>query len=102
MNRGIIRKATRELLPITLLLGVILLLVELVLAYVLPTFSRQFSSQILRLEFIRTLVKAMLGADLGQALQPPLFASIAWVHPVVLALVWAHAIILCTRIPARQ
>src|SRR5437868_11033489 len=102
MNRGITRKAARELLPITLLMGLIALLVESVLAYVLPTFSRQFSSQILRLEFIRTLVKAMLGADLGEALQPQLFASIAWVHPVVLALVWAHAIICCTRVPAGE
>jgi ABC-type transport system involved in multi-copper enzyme maturation permease subunit len=31
-----------------------------------------------------------------------MFQAMAWVHPVVLALVWAHAIISSTRIPAGE
>ena len=63
MNRGIMLKSARELLGITLLLGVLLLAMEAILAYVLPTFSRQFSMQMLRVEFVRNMIKAMLGTE---------------------------------------
>jgi len=102
MNRGILAKAIRELLPITLLLGALLLLVEMVLAYVLPTFARQFQMQMMRVEFFRNIIKAMLGTDMAEGIGTEMFSAIAWVHPVVLALVWAHAIICCTRVPAGE
>jgi ABC-2 type transport system permease protein len=102
MNRGILLKSAREVLPVTLLLGGLLMLMQGVLAYVLPTFSAQFSSQMLRVEFLRNVIQAMLGTDLAEGVGPQLFVAIAWVHPVVLALVWAHAIIVCTRVPAGE
>src|SRR5262245_15611582 len=102
MNRGIMLKAVRELVPITVLLGLLALLVEAVLAYVLPTFSRQFSIQIVRVEFVRNIIKAMLGTDMAEGIGPEMFSSIAWVHPVALAIIWAHAIICCTRVPAGE
>jgi hypothetical protein len=102
MNRGVMIKALHELWPTTLLLGLILMALQGVLSYVLPTFQREFSSQILQLPFIRTLVQAMLGMDVSEGLGPRVFGAIAWVHPVVLATVWAHAIICCTRTPAAE
>ena len=102
INRGILLKSAREVLPITLLLGGLLMLVQAVLAYVLPTFSAQFSSQMLRVEFVRNLIQAMLGTDMAEGVGPQLFVAMPWVHPVVLALVWAHAIIVCTRVPAGE
>ncbi len=102
MNRGVMIKAFRELWATTLLLGLIVLAVETVLAYVLPTFQKEFSEQILQLRFVRAMVQAMIGADIAQGLGPQLFGSIAWVHPVVLATIWAHAIICCTRVPAAE
>jgi ABC-2 type transport system permease protein len=102
INRGILRKSAREVLPVTLLLGALLMLMQAVLAYVLPTFSAQFSSQMLRIEFVRNLIQAMLGTDLAEGIGPQLFVAMPWVHPVVLALVWAHAIIVCTRVPAGE
>jgi ABC-type transport system involved in multi-copper enzyme maturation permease subunit len=102
VNRGIVLKSAREVLPVTLLLGVILLGVEAVLAYVLPTFARQFSQQIFRVPFVRSMLSAMLGTDLAEGIGPQMFAAMAWVHPVVLATIWAHAIIVCTRVPAGE
>ena len=102
MNRGILLKSAREILPVTLLLGALLLAMQAALAYVLPTFSAQFSSQMLRVEFVRQMIGAMLGADLAAGIGPEMFVAMAWVHPVVLALVWAHAIIVCTRVPAGE
>ena len=102
MNRGIMLKSARELLPITLLLGVLAFGAEAVLAYVLPTFSRQFSVQMMRIELFRNVIKAMLGTDLAQGIGPELFVAMPWVHPVLLAIIWAHAIICCTRMPAGE
>jgi ABC-type transport system involved in multi-copper enzyme maturation permease subunit len=102
MNRGIVLKAAREVLPVTLLLGVILMGVEAVLAYVLPTFSRQLSTQLLQVAFVRSIIQAMLGTDLADGFGAELFFAIPWVHPVTLAIVWAHAIICCTRVPAGE
>jgi ABC-type transport system involved in multi-copper enzyme maturation permease subunit len=102
MNRGIMLKAIRELLPITLMLGMVALGAEAILAYVLPTFSGQFSMQIMRVELVQNIIKAMLGTDLAEGIDLTTFGSIAWVHPVMLAIVWAHAIICCTRVPAGE
>jgi ABC-type transport system involved in multi-copper enzyme maturation permease subunit len=102
VNRGLIIKALRELWPATLLLGCALFLFEGVLAYVLPTFAQQFSTQWLQMKFAQTILKATLGAEVGSEIGPDLFTSIPWVHPVVLAITWAHAIIICTRVPAGE
>src|SRR5262249_49885112 len=102
MNLGVMLKSAREQWPITLLLGLIAMGIEALLAYVLPTFQREFSMQILQLPFVRTMVRAMLGMDVGAGLGPQLFGAIAWVHPVVLATVWAHPIVCCTRVPAAE
>jgi ABC-type transport system involved in multi-copper enzyme maturation permease subunit len=102
VNRGVMLKAARELLPVTVLLGVLLLAIEAVLAYVLPTFAQQFSAQLARIQFFQSIIKAMLGTDLPEGFGADIFSAIPWVHPVVLAIVWAHAIICCTRVPAGE
>jgi ABC-type transport system involved in multi-copper enzyme maturation permease subunit len=95
-------KSARELLPVTVLLGMLLLVIEAVLAYVLPTFAQQFSAQFVRIQFFQSIIKAMLGTDLAEGIGPEMFSAIPWVHPVVLAILWAHAIICCTRVPAGE
>ena len=102
MNRGIMLKAARELLPITIMLGVVGLAAEGILAYVLPTFSGQFTQGMMRVEFVKNIIKAMLGTDLAEGIDLTTFGSIPWVHPVLLAIVWAHAIVCCTRVPAGE
>lgn len=102
MNRGIMMKAIREIWPTTLLLGVAILVVEGVLAYVLPTFSQMFSEKMMQLKFFENMIKAMLGTEMSGSIGPEIFSSIPWVHPVVLALTWAHAIVVCTRVPAGE
>jgi ABC-2 type transport system permease protein len=105
MNRGLVLRALREWWPMTLGLAIALMLVEAILGYVLPTFREQFATQLMQLAFMQKLIGAMLGVDLaggGGAIGPELFTSIAWVHPVPLALVWAGAIVGCTRVPAGE
>jgi len=102
MNRGLLVRGLRESWPTTLLLGLVLMGVEAALAFVLPKFGAQMSEQWLQLDFVRGIIKAMLGTEIGDRLGPQMFQSIAWVHPVALALTWAHALVSCTRVPAGE
>jgi len=102
MNRGMILKAVREIWLTTLLFGLALLIVEAVLAYALPTFLDEFATQFLQLQFFQTILRALLGTDVGNVIGPETFQSIAWVHPAVLTIVWAHGVIGCTRVPAGE
>lgn len=86
----------------TALLGLALALVEGILAYVLPTFAEQFLSDVAAIPFVQTIFKVLLGEDIGAGMGPELLTAVAWVHPVVLALLWAHAAISCTRLPAGE
>src|SRR6266576_737339 len=102
MNRGLIIRAFRESWPTTLVLGLVLFGVEAALAFVLPKFSGQMSQEWLQMDFARGIMQAMLGTEIGNRIGPQMFQSIAWVHPVVLALTWAHALVSCTRVPAGE
>jgi beta-exotoxin I transport system permease protein len=102
VNRGIVVKSARELLPATLLLGLALLLAEAVLAYVLPTFARQIVGNIMQLPFAQTFIRALVGVEVSADMGPEVFGAIAWAHPVALALLWAHAAISTTRLPAGE
>jgi len=102
MNRGLLLKSWRETWPPTVLFGGALFVIQAILAFALPKLQSQLSAQLASTPFLRNLIGAMIGTDVGGGLGPEMFAAIAWVHPVVLALVWAHAIVLCTRVPAGE
>jgi ABC-type transport system involved in multi-copper enzyme maturation permease subunit len=102
MNRGLCLRAWREVWPTTLVLGLVLAGAEAILAYTLPKFGSQFGQQWLQMEFARGIVQAMLGTEIADRIGPQMFQSIAWVHPVPLALTWAHALLCCTRVPAGE
>ncbi|MEE8458228.1 MAG: ABC transporter permease subunit [Phycisphaerales bacterium] len=102
MNRGLLAKSIHEAWLVTVLLSAALMLIEGILSYVLPTVMQDFSATLLQLPFFRTIIQALLGADVGDQLVPQTFVAIAWVHPTVLALVWTQAIVFCTRVPAGE
>ena len=102
MNRGLIEKSLRETWPITLGFGLLFLVLESFLAYVVPVYGSQLQSSILQLDFVRNLLGALIGADLSEGLGPHILAVFPWVHPVVLVVIWAHGITFCTRVPAGE
>ncbi len=102
MNRGLILKSLREAWVATLLLSLALMAISAILAYVLPTFADQFSTVFPQLEFAQRMLQALLGTDIGDQIGPGVFNSMAWVHPVVLAIIAAHATILSTRVPVGE
>src|SRR5437879_10859029 len=100
MNRGLLLRALRESVPTTLLLGLVLMVVEAALAFVLPKFGAQMTQEWLQMDFARGIMQAMLGTEIADRIGPQMFQAMAWVHPVVLSLTWAHALICRTRVPA--
>jgi ABC-2 type transport system permease protein len=102
LNRGILLKSARELLPATLLLGLAIMLAEAVLGYVLPTFAKQLVGDLAAMPFLQNIFKALVGAEVTAGAGPEMFTAVAWVHPVPLALLWAHAALGSTRMPAGE
>ncbi len=86
----------------TLLVSAGMLIIEILLAFVLPTIERQFQGMFAQMPFMQTMMKALLGTDVGPEFGMQGIQALAWVHPVVLALVWAHGIIISTRLPAGE
>jgi putative exporter of polyketide antibiotics len=102
INRGLIRKALHELLPIMALFGTLALLFEAALAFVLPKLAVQLSDQLLQMPFLQNIMRAILGVDVADGVGPGFIMSMCWAHPGVLAITWAHTIITCTRVPAGE
>src|SRR5262249_30400318 len=102
MNRGVMRKAFHETWVNTLIIGAALLGFEILLARVLPILESQLQGIVAQLPFVQTMLKALLGADLGPSIGREAIAALAWVEPAVLALAWAHPIIICSRVPAGE
>ena len=100
MNQGLLLRAFCESWLTTLGFALVLLGVEAALTFVLTKFGAQISEQML--DFERRIIQAMLGAEVKDRIGPQMLQSIAWVHPVVLALTWGHAIISCTRVPVGE
>ena len=99
MNRGLLLKSLQEVWVISGLFAVALMIVEALLGYVLPTFAEQFSTIWLDLPFVKNMLRALLGVDVGDQIGPDVFASIAWVHPVVLTIIAWFAILFTGRFP---
>ncbi|MFQ5503975.1 MAG: ABC transporter permease subunit [Planctomycetota bacterium] len=98
MNRGVLLKTIRESWIYTLLLASGLFTFEALLAWILPTFLARVPGNWLQLDFIRNILKALLGTDLAGQIGPFALYSIAWVHPVALAILFAQALVLCSRL----
>jgi ABC-2 type transport system ATP-binding protein len=103
MNRGLWTKGVREVWPGTLLFALGLLGFEVVLGAVLPTFfTDRVQSLFVEIPFIRNVLRALIGADVGAEFGFLAVSALAWVHPVVLALISAHVIVFCTRMPVGE
>jgi hypothetical protein len=100
--RGLIFKSVREVWVATLLFSAGLFAIEVLLSYLPPTFFKDYAHQWLQVPFFRNILTAILGIEIGGSIGPMAIASLAWIHPVVLALSWTHAIWFCTRVPAGE
>lgn len=102
MNWGIVAKSVREMWRLTLICGVAVGTIECVFMYAIPRFFSDTPAQLFANPFVKNIIRGLIGTEFGDMVGATVVPSIAWVHPVVLALTWAHAITLCTRLPAGE
>ena len=102
MNFGLIHKSLRETWFITLICGLGLALFEALVVWVFWNYEDQLTREVMEIEFIGNLFSSLLGSDLAANFTGASLRSIAWVHPLVLAILWTHEIAVCTRIPAGE
>lgn len=102
MMCGLLTKSLYEVWLSTLLFGFSLLAVTALLTYILPQIQEGLSGVLDEIPFVRSILTALLGTELGDEITARTMQAFLWVHPVVLALVWAHEITLCTRMPAGE
>ena len=101
INRGLLYKSYREARTPTLLFAFGFFLMELILANTLPQISEQ-SAHLLNIPFVRTLISAVMGMDVGDHISTRALMALAWIQPAVLTLVFAQIVVFCTRLPAGE
>jgi ABC-type transport system involved in multi-copper enzyme maturation permease subunit len=87
---------------VVVLCGIGLGAFEALLAYVFWTYQQELTEDLLQVEFIRNLIKSLVGGRFEGQLGPESLRSLAWVHPLVLALVFAHGITVASRVPSGE
>ncbi len=102
MNLGLIQKTVREVWAVTLIFAIGVAFFEGFLTYILPTYFDEFAGHILEIKFVRNIITAMLGSDVGERIGPAAMLSFSWVHPVLLLTLWGQEITFCTRTPAGE
>lgn len=102
MNTGLLYKTMREITLITVICGIGLFIFEAAVTYIFWTYQEEFTGDVLQIQFISDIVNSMIGARMGGAIGPSTLQSLAWVHPLVLALFFTQVVTACTRIPAGE
>jgi hypothetical protein len=100
--RGMLRKILYEVWFSTLMCGVGVFAFLALLTYVLPQVMAGMGEIFQKLPFVKSLITALLGTEVGDEITARTMQAFLWVHPVVLALIWGHETTLCTRMPAGE
>ncbi|MGD2110499.1 MAG: ABC transporter permease subunit [Phycisphaerae bacterium] len=102
MNRGLINKSIREVWGATLLCGCGIMVFEMLLGFILRSFLVENIEQWYQVEFIQKIIQALLGAEIAENIGVEMLRTVAWVHPIILAMLWGYEIAICTRVPAGE
>lgn len=100
--RGVFLKIFYEVRLQTILLSLALCIVMGLLTALLPKVLGDIGYVFDRLPFIKPMITAMLGTDVGNNLSQEMMQAFLWVHPTVLSIVWAHELMYCSRLPAGE
>ncbi len=102
INLGLVHRSLRETFFPTLMFAGFLGLIAGLLSYALPTVQARFVTKQNIPAPIQQIRNVMLGFDATGAGVADIAFSMAWSHPLVLALLFGHAILVCTRVPAGE
>lgn len=100
--RGLFEKTWRETFWGTVAFAIGFGAAEGLLAYAIPTVILPYAEEFLKMEFLQPFLVGLLGERVEGAFEKNNVIALAWVDPVVYAIVWAHAIWFCSRVPAGE
>ena len=98
MNLGIIRKTTREALPLLVIMTLAIVLLESLLVGVIGDFSKELEYLWLRRPIFERFARMQLGADLGGAVTTTGLMTIGFAHPLMFAFTWVFLLTTCSRV----
>ena len=102
MMRGVLHKIVLEVWLGTLAFAIGLFVIKALLTLILPQFQAELSELAMSIPFLRSMLSALLGAEVGEELTSSMIEGVLWAHPLVLSMPWAHEMLLCTRVPAGE
>ncbi len=102
MIRGLLTKSRHELAVTTTAFTVAIFVFNMLLAFILPQIRGGMGQVLNAMPFVRSIIQALMGIELGDTIGVQVMQSIAWVHPVVLTTIWAYEIVVCTRFPVGE
>jgi len=100
--RGLLEKTWRETFWGTVAFAVGFGVAEGLLAYAIPTMFLPYAEELLKMEFLQPFLVGLLGERVEGAFERNNVIALAWLDPVVFAILWAHAIWVCSRAPAGE
>lgn len=102
INLGLLLRAWRETLGATLVFTVIIGSFGGLLSYALPRVQERFVSRGFIPPGLVKLRNTMMGVESSSSGVAEIAYTMAWSHPVIVALLFAHAIIVTTRVPSGE
>lgn len=102
INPGLLLRAWRETIATTIVFMVIVGSFGGLLSYALPRVQERFMSRQFIPPGLQQMRNAMLGVDSSASGIAEIAYSLAWSHPVIVALLFAHGIIVTTRVPSGE
>jgi len=102
LNYGLLLRAWRETLGATLVFMIIIGSFGGLLSYALPRVQERFMSRGFIPPGLVQLRNTMMGVDSSASGVAEIAYTMAWSHPVIVALLFAHAIIVTTRVPSGE
>ncbi|MGE0481646.1 MAG: ABC transporter permease subunit [Phycisphaerae bacterium] len=98
MNLGVLRKTTRDALGLLLLLLAAFLFFEVVFVRIINEMSRDVGGDLLKLGFVRQILKLVLGGDLGENLTTTGIMTIGFASALPFAFTWTFLLTTCSRV----
>jgi len=98
MNSAVMRKTMRDALPLLVIAVLGILVFECLLVRALGEFAEELVETWFKLEFLKNLVTALVGADLAEDVTATSLVTIGFAHPLLYTLVWGFLLATCTRI----
>jgi len=102
LNLGLLLRAWRETLGATVVFMVIIGSFGGLLSYALPRFQERFLKRGFVPPGLAQLRNTIMGVDSSASGVAEIAYTLAWSHPVIVALLFAHAIIVTTRVPSGE